>query len=54
MKFKDALSDLDLWNEWNEFERDYAEQAIRFWLERERLSYDQLAELFNKNQSYPL
>jgi hypothetical protein len=33
-RFKDVLSELDAWEEWNEFERRYAEEEIKDWLGR--------------------
>jgi len=42
-RFKHVLSELDAWDE---FERLYAEEKIKAWLERFELAYEQLAELY--------
>ena len=49
-RFKDALYELDAWEEWNEFERQSAEQEIKDWLEWFELSYEQLEELYKNSQ----
>lgn len=48
-RFKDVLYELDLWDEWNRFERQYAEEQIKLWMERFELSYDQLSGLYRTN-----
>lgn len=47
-RFKDALSELDLWDEWNKFEYADAEESIRTWLEEFELSYDELNVKFKE------
>lgn len=48
-KFKDVLYELDLWDEWNRFERQSADEQIRSWMERLELRYDQLSSLYRNN-----
>jgi hypothetical protein len=50
-RFKDVLSELDLWEEWDKFERKYSEEEIQAWLERWDIVYEQLAELYQANQT---
>jgi hypothetical protein len=45
-RFKDVLYELDLWDEWNRFERQYANEQIRLWMERFEWSYDQMSSLY--------
>lgn len=49
-RFKDVLYELNAWGEWNEFERHYAEEEIKDWMERFDLSYEQLVEIYKGNQ----
>lgn len=49
-RFKDTLSELNIWDEWNKFERQYAEDQIKSWLERYELDYVELAERFKSSQ----
>ncbi|MEW9668217.1 hypothetical protein [Ammoniphilus sp. 3BR4] len=51
-RFKDTLYELDLWDEWNKFERQKAEEEIQFWIDRYELPFDQLAELYKSNNPY--
>lgn len=51
-RFKDTLYELDLWDEWNKFERQKAEEEIQFWIDRYELPFDQLAELYKSNHPY--
>lgn len=44
--FKDALYELDLWDEWNAFEEKCAEKAIHEWLQEENLDYSTLNEKY--------
>lgn len=49
-RFKDVLYELDLWEEWNRFERQYADEQMRSWMERLELQYDQLSGLYKNNE----
>lgn|GEM_PF-335454 len=44
--FKDTLSRLDLWEEWGQFERSYAEDEIRSWIEKQEQIGRSVKELF--------
>lgn len=43
------MYELGAWDEWNKFERRYAEEEIKDWLERFGLSYEQLVEAYNSS-----
>ncbi len=47
-RFKDVLSELDIWEEWDSFERRYAEEEIKLWMEHDKLNYDELAERYKQ------
>jgi phage-related protein len=47
-RFKDFLYELDLWDEWNDFEYKYAEKMIRSWVERFELDFEELEEKYKK------
>ncbi|TFE24720.1 UPF0158 family protein [Cohnella luojiensis] len=49
-RFKDTLTQLDIWEEWNRFERHYAEEEIKLWMEGVKLNYDELAERYKSKQ----
>lgn len=49
--FKDTLYDLNLWDSWNHFERELAEEAIRVWIEEEGLDYEELNSKYKANQA---
>ncbi|WP_144940082.1 UPF0158 family protein [Paenibacillus sp. 32O-W] len=48
-RFKDALYELDLWDEWKKFEYKYAEEMIRSWMERFDIDYNELNEKHKAN-----
>jgi hypothetical protein len=50
-RFKDALYELDLWDEWNTFERNFAIEAIQSWMEQLDLDYNVLNEKYKNNRS---
>jgi hypothetical protein len=50
-RFKDTLSQLDIWEEWNSFERQYAEEKIKSWMGRHDLNYDELEKRYRNNHS---
>ena len=50
--FKDVLYELDLWDEWNAFERHYAIEQVQDWMRQNELSYEKLAQLFAENFPY--
>ena len=45
-RFKDALSRLRLWDEWNKFERDWALRELQFWVEQLPMPYETLAKRY--------
>ncbi|GIP34222.1 UPF0158 family protein [Paenibacillus sp. J2TS4] len=51
-RFKDALYELDLWDEWNKFEYMYAEEEIKSWLERFDINYNELNQKYKANNPY--
>jgi hypothetical protein len=51
-RFKDTLYELDLWEEWNKFERKFAEDAILSWMEQFELNYDELKEKHKNNHPF--
>lgn len=53
-RFKDTLYVLDLWDEWNIFERKFAEETIKFWMEQVELDYNELNDKHKKNYPYHL
>lgn len=48
-KFKDTLYELDLWDEWNTFEHEFAKERIQSWMEQNKLDYNELNEKHKKN-----
>jgi hypothetical protein len=50
-RFKDKLYELDLWDEWNKFEHQFAEEEIQSWMERFELNYNELNEKHKNNNS---
>lgn len=48
-RFKDALYELDLWEEWNKFENKHAVEAIQSWIERFELDFNELNEKHKNN-----
>ena len=51
-RFKDALYELDLWDEWNKFEHKFAKEVIQSWMERFELDYNELNEKYRNNDSF--
>lgn len=49
-RFKDALYDLNLWDDWNRYEREYADEQINWWLEQIKLIYSELEKLRAANE----
>ncbi|WP_262676355.1 UPF0158 family protein [Paenibacillus sp. J5C2022] len=50
-KFKDMIYRLDLEDEWYAFERDYAAEQLKYWLERNDLDYKELSEKYNQHHT---
>lgn len=48
-RFKDTLYELDIWEEWNNFENKYAEEAIESWMNQLKLNYIRLSEKHENN-----
>jgi hypothetical protein len=47
-----TLYELDLWDEWNKFEHKFAEEAIRSWMERCELDYNEMNEIYKNNHLF--
>lgn len=47
--FRDMLSQLGIREEWNSFERQYANEEIKQWMELNKLPYDELAERYKSS-----
>ncbi|AIQ44643.1 hypothetical protein R70723_00975 [Paenibacillus sp. FSL R7-0273] len=50
--FKETLGRLDIWEEWNKFEKKYGEEAIQSWMDQFELDYNELSKKHKDNNQF--
>jgi hypothetical protein len=48
-RFKDMLYELNMWEEWNNYQNKYAEKEIQSWMEEAELNFNELNEKHKTN-----
>ncbi|BFT75455.1 UPF0158 family protein [Paenibacillus sp. P36] len=51
-RFKDMLYELNMWDEWNKYQNQYAEKEIQSWMEESELNFNELDEKYKASQSF--
>ncbi|MBA2943109.1 hypothetical protein HZF08_33105 [Paenibacillus sp. CGMCC 1.16610] len=51
-RFKDMLYELNMWDEWNKYQNQYAEKEIQSWMEEVELNFNELDEKYKASQSF--